>query len=308
MLGTLKPQSKQSSDVQSLYQQVHCSTCKAVQELSWVAPLTLSREASFLGLLATLLSKTEFATQRSTCTAFPLFKKPTLVLPTRVKEIISSFSIIASAAKLEDHRKDHEHFVLRTLLKPTVQPHLQQALNILYLDQAVFDQVSDPVPAQPEEMESESDESFKIQRAQKQLKNYLKAHHSSVALVWQHAITQLIKETRPHVDEDHLVRSLSYALSDLMIIKDAIDDLEQDLTSGQPNPLIGWNKTQQQQALNSVQQRVLANIKCFYDSSPKLTQHQFAYQALSSCISTASQAMTNTQLLQYPSATLNLSN
>ena len=278
MLGALKPHSKQDIDTQKLYQQAHCSTCKAVQDLSWTAPLSLSHEASFLSLLAILSSKQTLTAQKSRCSAFPLLQKSTLLLPKAVKEIVSAFSIVASAAKLEDHRKDKEHLLLRVLVFPSVEPHLEWALNRLGISKRQFDCASEPIVKKTTSSDKLDNKDIQIT-----LIDYLDLHHQSVGLIWYKSIFWIMNENEQKIDHN-IIEKMSHSLCDLMIIKDAIEDGESDKKKGLFNPLFNLSETEQNRALVRAQREVIKSLSKLYEQSEKKVQQDLAYQALIDCV------------------------
>lgn len=216
MLGTLKPRHHDSVESQTIYQAAHCSTCKTLQKRSLTAPLSLSREATWLTLFGVALLNEELDRGVGRCSAMPLLKRTLLSAPEWLLELSGALSIIAGQAALDDHMKDGEHRLRCLILKPTITPHLSWALERLPIDQATLEAMSEPVG-----------------EVNVGVDDYLRAHHPSVGLVWSEALLRASKCTQ----KISTLTPLAHALCDLLLLHDAIQDLDQDLKSNAPNPL-----------------------------------------------------------------------
>gem|GEM_PF-6329833 len=124
--------------------------------------------------------------------------------------------MLTAACALRDAERDGERALRGRLLGPLVRPHLAWALGRLGVSAEAVERATDPVGA-------------------RDLSSYLAAHHAPIGGVWAGA---LAAASGGRLSAEGL-RPLGEALCDVMLLSDALDDLERDARAGAPNPLLG---------------------------------------------------------------------
>jgi hypothetical protein len=222
MLGILKPLPRlMSSDAVATWRSAHCTTCISIRETySWSTTLILPAEADFLLTLALAdEANAEAPTTRRRCTALPIAKRSTRVLPSQVAESVASFAVLVCWLLHRDHLQDDDHRGLKDRLAGRLtEGRIEHALRVLQLADSPEELMTRVASPPPDKLE---------------LQAWLEHHRRTVGGVWRQVIAAVspTMAARPQ-----WLEALSDSLSDLLVLADGWDDRADDLAQGRDVP------------------------------------------------------------------------
>jgi hypothetical protein len=223
LLGVLRPSRHVlTREGTKAYRKAHCTTCVSIRrEFTWFSTVSLCREADFLLMMALAAHNIQEDGVLVACTGIPAIPRRTLVVPEEITRTVAAFSIYAAWCRHRDHQIDNDKpSILDNIVKSSIEHHIASALTILGID--------NESPLHPNHIARPA-------VINDSLTGYLEQFHPSIGCAWAHVISMILP------DNDLSVEAWTFGvgrcLSDIQILSDAIDDLEQDKKRGASNPL-----------------------------------------------------------------------